>query len=67
MAERPNTVFVLTGQQRDDSIAALGFPYVDTPSLDRLVNLGMSFDRAHFTSQSCRPSRAKPSLSVLPK
>jgi arylsulfatase len=58
MGNRPNIVFILTDQQRYDSIAALGFPYVDTPNLDRLVNEGTSFDRSYVTAPSCSPSRA---------
>ena len=37
---RPNIILIITDQQRYDTIAALGFPYMDTPSLDRLVARG---------------------------
>ena len=56
--DRPNIVFIITDQQRYDSIRALGFPHVETPVLDRLVNEGTSFERAYITSPSCSPSRA---------
>lgn len=58
MRDRPNIVFILTDQQRYDSIRALGFSHVDTPNLDRLVNEGTSFDRTYVTAPSCSPSRA---------
>ena len=55
---QPNIVLVMTDQQRYDTIAALGFPYMTTPNLDRLVNEGFSFRRMVVTSPSCAPSRA---------
>ena len=57
-AERPNIILIITDQQRYDTIRALGFPHVDTPHLDRLVNDGVSFSQCHVTAPSCAPSRA---------
>lgn len=54
----PNIVLIMTDQQRFDSIAALGYDYVDTPNLDRLVNEGTAFTNAYVASPSCGPSRA---------
>ncbi|MBU1361008.1 MAG: sulfatase-like hydrolase/transferase [Gammaproteobacteria bacterium] len=48
----------MTDQQRYDTIAALGFPYMHTPNLDRLVREGTSFDNCFITAPSCVPSRA---------
>ncbi len=56
--ERPNIIFIITDQQRFDTINALGFPYADTPHLDRLVNGGVTFTNCHVTAPSCAPSRA---------
>ena len=56
--ERPNIILIVTDQQRFDTIHALGFPYVDTPNLDRLVNKGVTFTNAFITAPSCAPSRA---------
>jgi arylsulfatase len=55
---RPNIVFVITDQQRYDTIAALGYDHVDTPHLDRLVREGTAFTQAYVTAPSCSPSRA---------
>ena len=55
---RPHIVFIITDQQRFDTIRALGFPYMDTPNLDRLVNEGVTFTNCHITAPSCAPSRA---------
>jgi arylsulfatase A-like enzyme len=54
---QPNIVFILTDQQRYDTIGALGFDYMETPNLDRLVREGTSFDRCYITAPSCVPSR----------
>jgi hypothetical protein len=29
---RPNIIFIITDQQRYDTVGALGFPYMDTPN-----------------------------------
>ena len=41
-----------------DTISALGFPHVETPNLDRLVNEGTHFTKCFVTAPSCAPSRA---------
>jgi arylsulfatase len=58
MTDRPNIILIITDQQRYDTIQALGFPYVDTPHLDRLVREGVAFSQCHITAPSCVPSRA---------
>ncbi|MBM80356.1 MAG: arylsulfatase [Planctomycetaceae bacterium] len=55
---RPNIVFIITDQQRFDTINALGYDYIDTPNLDRLVNEGVTFTNCHISAPSCAPSRA---------
>ena len=55
---RPNIVFIITDQQRFDTIAELGFDYMQTPHLDRLVREGVTFTNCHVTAASCAPSRA---------
>ncbi len=55
---RPNIIFIITDQQRFDTIRALGFDYMDTPNLDRLVREGVSFSQCHVTAGSCAPARA---------
>lgn len=58
MADRPNIIFIITDQQRFDTIAALGFPYMDTPHLDKLAAEGISLTNCHVTAASCAPARA---------
>lgn len=55
---QPNIIFIITDQQRYDTIASLGFPHMDTPHLDRLVNEGTHFQQCHVTAASCAPARA---------
>lgn len=63
---RPNIVFIITDQQRFDTIAALGHEHAITPNLDRLVHAGTSFTRTYVTSPSCAPSRASLFTGMYP-
>ena len=56
---RPNIILIITDQQRFDTIRALGFPYMQTPNLDRLADEGVVFTNCFITAPSCAPSRAK--------
>lgn len=62
----PNIVFVITDQQRFDTIAALGFDHVDTPNLDRMVREGVAFTHTFVTAPSCTPSRASLFTGLYP-
>ena len=58
MVDRPNIILIITDQQRYDTINALGYPYVDTPNLDRLVREGVTMENCFITAPSCAPARA---------
>ncbi|MBG88234.1 MAG: arylsulfatase [Verrucomicrobiales bacterium] len=58
MASTPNIIFIITDQQRFDTIAAAGFDYMDTPNLDRLHREGIVFNNCFITAASCAPARA---------
>lgn len=58
MSDRPNIVFIITDQQRLDTIAALGHEHMITPCLDDLVSRGASFENMYVTAPVCSPSRA---------
>ena len=66
MSDRPNIVFIITDQQRYDTIAALGFDYMKTPNLDRLAQRGTTFENMYITAPSCAPSRASLFSGVYP-
>ena len=55
---RPNILFILTDQQRWDTIGANGNRQIFTPHLDRLSAEGVVFDRAYCSSPECVPARA---------
>ena len=61
-AEKPNILFLFADDQRADTIGALGNPVIQTPHLDRLVKIGLAFDRAYMQGgmhgATCVPSRA---------
>ena len=59
LAEHPNIIFLLSDDQRPDTIAALGNPVIQTPNLDRLVREGSTFTRATCANPLCVPSRAE--------
>mgnify|MGYP002511170861 FL=1 len=62
MNKKPNILFIVTDDQRFDTIHALGNDEIITPNLDALVNRGISFDCAHIAGGTCgavcMPSRA---------
>jgi arylsulfatase A-like enzyme len=54
----PNALFILTDQQRPDTIGALGTPHARTPNLDRLAAAGLCSTGTYVQSTVCVPSRA---------
>jgi arylsulfatase A-like enzyme len=60
-SNKPNVLFFLTDDQREDTIAALGNPHIRTPNLDNLVHSGIVFRNAYcmggFSAAVCLPSR----------
>ena len=57
-ARPPNIVFLLTDDQRYDTLGCNGNPIIHTPHLDALARRGVSFDRAFVTTSICAPNRA---------
>ncbi len=56
--ERPNFIFVLTDDQRADSLGCYGNGEIQTPHIDQLAREGVLFENASVTSAICTPSRA---------
>ncbi len=52
-----NVLFIMTDQQRFDTIRALGNEVVYTPNIDRLVARGVSFSNAYSPCPVCVPAR----------
>ena len=59
LVSRPNILFLLSDDQRPDTIGALGNDTIRTPHLDRLVREGTAFTRAVTASPICVSSRAE--------
>jgi arylsulfatase A-like enzyme len=55
---RPNLIFVLTDDQRADSLGCYGNAEIKTPHIDRLAEEGVLFENASVNSAICTPSRA---------
>lgn len=55
---RPNILFIVTDQQRCDSLGCYGSGFLSTPALDGLAESGVLFERAYCTNPVCTPSRA---------
>lgn len=56
---RPNIVFIVSDDQRPDTIHALGNEIIHTPILDELVARGSTFTRAVAAYPICHVSRAE--------
>jgi len=54
---KPNVLFLMTDQQRLDTIRALGNSDIYTPNIDRLVRRGLTFNNAYSTCPVCVPAR----------
>ena len=56
-SDLPNILYIMTDQQRFDTIAALGNSNIRTPNMDRLVRRGVTFSRAYVSCPVCMSAR----------
>jgi arylsulfatase A-like enzyme len=56
-AAKPNIIFLLTDDQRVNTLGAMGHPFVKTPNLDRLMRDSVRFRNAYIAEPVCAPSR----------
>ncbi len=54
----PNILFIFTDDHCEQAISAYGSEIINTPSMDRIANEGMRFERCYVTNSICGPSRA---------
>lgn len=54
---RPNVLWLMTDEQRTDSLGCYGSPWARTPHLDRLARSGTVFDNAVTPAPVCVPAR----------
>ena len=60
MAERPNFVVYMTDQHRADCLGCYGHPVLQTPNIDGLAKVGMTFDNFYVSSPVCMPEPCQP-------
>ncbi|MFT5413354.1 MAG: arylsulfatase A-like enzyme, partial [Verrucomicrobiales bacterium] len=56
--DKPNIIFFLTDDQRNDFLGCTGHPIVKTPVIDQLAAEGTLFKNAFVTTSICAASRA---------
>ncbi|MCB1124079.1 MAG: sulfatase-like hydrolase/transferase, partial [Verrucomicrobiae bacterium] len=54
---KPNIIFLLTDDQRDNTFGAMGHPFVQTPNVDRLLGESVRFTNTYIAEPVCSPSR----------
>ncbi|MCP4452858.1 MAG: sulfatase-like hydrolase/transferase [Planctomycetes bacterium] len=54
---RPNIIFLLTDDQRDNTFGIMGHDWVSTPHIDQLIKQGVRFSNAYIAEPTCSPSR----------
>ncbi|MFB6218224.1 MAG: sulfatase-like hydrolase/transferase [Halobacteriaceae archaeon] len=64
--EVENVLFVMTDQQRVDSLGCYGNDTVETPNVDGIAERGARFDRAYTPAAICGPARAALVSGVRP-
>jgi arylsulfatase A-like enzyme len=57
MSDKPNLVFIMTDQQRYDTVGANGNAGMKTPNLDALAQTGANLHEYYTNSPVCVPSR----------
>ena len=57
-AERPNVLFVLCDDLRQDALGCYGSKHVRTPNIDAIAARGVRFQNSFCTTSLCSPSRA---------
>ena len=55
---QPNIVFVLTDDQRNDTLGCAGHPIIQTPNIDDLASNGVHFRNSFVSHSICWVSRA---------
>ncbi len=63
---RRNLVFIMSDQQRRDSMGCYGSDWAETPNLDALADSGYLFENAYVTQPVCTPARASIMTGLYP-
>lgn len=55
--ERPNFLMIMSDEHAPHYSSVYGHPLVQTPNMERLAKIGVTFDNAYCNSPLCMPSR----------
>ncbi len=66
ISRKPNIVFILTDQQRSDTLGVSGNSFAQTPNLDSLAEGATRYENAYCTQPICTPSRASLLTGLYP-
>ena len=66
MARRPNIVFIMSDQQRQDTLACYGADWMQVPNLNALARQSFVFENAYVAQPVCTPARATIMTGLYP-
>lgn len=66
MDKKPNIVYFVADQMRNDALHHMGCEASQTPNLDELLNEGVSFENAYCQNPVCVPSRCSFMTGLYP-
>ncbi len=66
MADQPNLLFIITDQQRFDTLRCYGNEWIQTPNLDALADRSFVFENAYVTQPVCTPARSSLLTGLYP-
>jgi len=64
--DRPNIVFILGDDQHWSDYGFMGSKDVNTPHLDTLAEMSLTFKRGYVAAPICRPSLASMATGLFP-
>ena len=66
MADNPNIVFIMSDQQRQDTLACYGADWMQVPHLNALARESFVFENAYVAQPVCTPARATIMTGLYP-
>ena len=66
MPDSPNIVFIMSDQQRQDTLACYGADWMNVPNLNALADGGFAFENAYVAQPVCAPARAAIMTGLYP-
>lgn len=64
--QRPNIVLLISDQHSGKIMTQAGYPYINTPGIDKLAAEGVTFTRSYCTYPVCVASRASIMTGMMP-